>query len=131
MNRAGWHTWLIVAAVLLRSFIAPGYMLAVTGGDLRMTFCYGPVAAAEAARDFGTHHHHPQSDPSGSEDTQSLYVSPSCSFWSASSLLVTSVAPPLPQVAPARHHEFTFHDPLLPARVFDDARAIRAPPVPV
>ena len=123
-----WHTWLIAAAVLLRSFIAPGYMLAVTGGDLHLAFCYGPVAAAQASQDHGEGHQHHASDAAGDETT--VYVSPSCSFWSTSSLLATGVPPVIAQAVPAAYHEPVSYDLFLPAGVFEDARAIRAPPVP-
>lgn len=75
--------WLLAVAVLLRSFIAPGYMLSVSSGNgFGIIFCNGPVSIEGHTGHPG--HHHGDDHTGHSE----RHTSPVCSQWSTSSLLV-------------------------------------------
>jgi hypothetical protein len=80
----GFFPWLLAVAVLLRSFIAPGYMLAVSSEEgLGIIFCDGPVSLERGHDDHAVNHH-------GDEDAtqDEVHISPICSQWTTSSLLV-------------------------------------------
>lgn len=76
--------WLLAVAVLLRSFIAPGYMLAISSDEgLGIIFCDGLVSIDRGHADHAANHH------GGNDVTQDeVHISPICSQWSTSSLLV-------------------------------------------
>ena len=76
--------WLLAVAVLLRSFIAPGYMLGISSEEgLGIIFCDGPVTLERGHADHNAHQHDGE-DATGS----AVQLSPICSQWSTSSLLV-------------------------------------------
>jgi len=75
-------TWVLAAGLVLRSFIAPGFMLDTSDG-LAIVFCEGPAGAYAAAHP-GKHHEHHHGKPS---DRHKHFTS-SCTHWSTSGLLV-------------------------------------------
>ena len=83
--------WLLAMAVLLRSFIAPGYMLAISSEEgLGIIFCDGPVSLERGHTDHAANSH------DGDKATQDeVHISPICSQWSTSSLqVITAVFEP-------------------------------------
>lgn len=81
---SGPFPWLLALAVLLRSFIAPGYMLFLSADQgLGIIFCNGPVSI-EGHMNHSGHHHDADDQTSHTEK----HLSPVCSQWSTSSLLV-------------------------------------------
>lgn len=84
----------IVISVFLRSFIAPGYMLKTTAEDgLGIIFCDGPVTLYVSQDNHTAHTHH---DGDNNSDVQNeIHISPICSHWSTSSMLVfnTNIGP--------------------------------------
>ena len=117
-------TRLIVAMVLLRSLIATGFMLAVSGIGLEIIVCDGPVSFRPTVSENSGHKHHHSSDHT--ENSQ-LHISPTCSDWSTSSLLVFNSLFELPvlelYVYEAVQFESIFIDESL-----DSINQIRAPP---
>lgn len=76
--------WLLAAIVLLRSFIAPGYMFSVSAeAGLGIIFCNGPVSIYSEHERHAAHHHGDDHANQGG-----VHISPVCSDWSISSLLV-------------------------------------------
>jgi len=78
-------TRLIVAMVFLRSLVASGFMLAISGSGLELIVCDGPVSFKPAVSEYSGHEHHHSSEHT--ENSQ-LHISPTCSDWSTSSLQV-------------------------------------------
>ena len=123
-KNSAYITWLLAAAVLLRTFIAPGYMLAASAdAGLRIIFCEGPVAVESGQKQHAGHQH-------GSEHANEgeIHISPICSQWSTSSLLVLNVVviPLFPEVfykVEKQEYEPRFYQSLSNA-----SHAIRAPP---
>ena len=80
----------LVSVLVVRSLIAVGFMLSVSNHGLELVFCDGPVSfkpvehIANSQHAYGEHDHHAMGH---AEDSQ-LHISPSCSDWSTSSLLV-------------------------------------------
>lgn len=115
--------WLILGLVL-RTLIAPGYMLSTAGADgLRMVFCNGPAGLpmqiVHGQHAAGTGHDHDSARHAG----------PTCEFWSTSSLgfvtLDTPVSPlVMRHVMQARYLPRFTYSPATPIR------GIRAPPLP-
>lgn len=83
-NSLRYFPWLLAVAVLLRSFIAPGYMLTISSKEgLGIIFCDGPVSLEHGHDGHAANHH------GGDDATQDeVHLSPICSQWSTSSLLV-------------------------------------------
>ncbi len=117
-------SWLLGALILLRAMIVPGYMVSASGQDgLQIIFCDGPVSISSTQE-----HHHSQH--MGHHDKgKSVHISPTCSDWSTSGLLLVDGFYQLPvtifdksfSVPDYRNPEFqqtSLHN-----------RAIRAPPV--
>ena len=74
--------WLLISALLLRSLIAPGFMLSVTASDgLGIIFCNGPV---QQSPDEVHYQHY----GNGMDTQDTTVISPVCSQWSTSSVLV-------------------------------------------
>ncbi len=119
------HLVLIALAVVLRSFIAPGYMLSISPeGGLGLAFCDGQVARYQADHE---HDHH---DHSGDDGAAESHISTSCSFWSTSSLLViNSVLIPDLVEASNQQEQTVYRAPNLQTFIAK-SRVIRGPPVP-
>ena len=119
------HLILIALAVVLRSFIAPGYMLSISPeGGLGLAFCDGPVAMYQADH---AHDHHDHGDDDGAAES---HISTSCSFWSTSSLMViNSVLVPDLVVASTQPEQTVYRAPNLQTFI-SNSRVIRGPPVP-
>ena len=119
------HLYLIGLAVVLRSFIAPGYMLSIGGGGgLGLAFCDGPVAMYKSS-DLHDHHNH-----DGDDGTAESHISTSCSFWSTSSVLVFNSALEAEPVIVIRHqNQITYRSSNL-HKFIVDSRVIRDPPAP-
>jgi len=88
--------WLLACALVLRSFIAPGYMLTASAEDgMGIIFCDGLVSLVSQSDHSGHHHHH------GSDEVQAeVHISPICSKWSTSGLLVINTFY-LPETSPS------------------------------
>lgn len=81
---------LLVSVIMVRSLIAVGFMLSVSGHGLELVFCDGPVSFKPVNNDISKRHVHGEHDhhSMGQAGDSQLYISPSCSDWSTSSLLV-------------------------------------------
>ena len=118
-------TRLLAAAIVLRSFIAPGFMLSVSADDgLGIVFCNGPAGIHAPDNGHSGHHHHDNTGKTGEQ----THVTPMCSHWSASSLFVAvaffapSPDAPLPVKTNAVYQS-------VPLQKFpDSSRVIRGPP---
>ena len=123
LDKTRMYSWLLVSALLLRSLIAPGFMLSLSaGGGLGIIFCDGPVTLSEKA---GHHQHHDADLQTG--DT--ILVSPICSQWSSSSVLAISTGLDLPGLElPHTGIEDRYLPPAIPATYYQK-QIIRAPPV--
>jgi len=123
------HLYLLAAAVLLRSFIAPGFMLSVSSnGSLGLALCDGPVAMYQARQqsdDVHDHHKHHANE----DGTTESHVATFCSFWSTSSVLVFNSDIEYRHFVP-EHSLFSpqYNSPGYRA-YSDPARVIRGPPV--
>lgn len=117
------HLYLIGLAVVLRSFIAPGYMLSISAdGGLGLAFCDGPVAMYQAK---DSHHHH---DHGGDNESSESYVSTTCSFWSTSSLLVFNTVLEAEPVTVIRYqNQIVYQAPNI-QKILANSRVIRGPP---
>lgn len=118
--------WLLAAAVLLRSFIAPGYMLAASAGTgFAIIFCDGPVSINSKNDEHAAHHHY---SDDGDQVRSEIHVSPVCSDWSTSGLLVFNAIfePVLFDAKPAETGP-DYDTPPFPQRP-DNTRTIRGPP---
>ncbi len=118
------HLTLIALAVVLRSFIAPGYMLSISAdGGLGLAFCDGPVAMYQAHKAHDHHGHH-----DGDDGAAESHISTSCSFWSTSSLqLVDSISIPELLDTTRYHEQAAYQTPFLHTLVVY-SRVIRGPP---
>jgi hypothetical protein len=116
--------WGITLSVFLRSFIAPGYMLSVSADDgLSIIFCNGPAGIHSQNNDHANHHNH-----HGDKGTQQNHISPACSFWSTSSLLVVAARiEPAPFIVTGADR-YVHYQPLLLPQFFDTSRVTRGPP---
>lgn len=119
------HLYLIGLAVVLRSFIAPGYMLSISAdGGLGLAFCDGPVAMYQAK---DSHHHH---DHGGDNESSESYVSTTCNFWSTSSLLVFNTVLEAEPVTVIRYqNQIVYQAPNI-QKILANSRVIRGPPDP-
>ena len=79
--------WIIVLALLLRSFVAPGFMLDTSSGTgLAIIFCNGPAGQYAPVSDYTNHHANHHGPDSGTRHHN--HITPTCSHWSTSSMLV-------------------------------------------
>lgn len=119
------HLYLIGLAVVLRSFIAPCYMLSISAdGGLGLAFCDGPVAVYQVDK---SHDHHDGHD--GSDGAAESHISTGCSFWSTSSLLVLNTALEAEPVIVSRYQDQTTYQSLNLHTIIANASVIRGPPV--
>ena len=70
-------------SLVLRSFIAPGFMLDTTDGPA-IIFCEGPAGAYASVHQDMQHGHHDHGDKANHR----AHFTPTCTYWSISSLLV-------------------------------------------
>ena len=115
---------IVAVAVFLRSFIAPGYMLKTSAEDgLSIIFCDGPVSLYSTQDEHEGHHHH------GDGDAQKeIHISPICSQWSTSSVLVFSSIVE-PQGLDVQRTEYSYHYTTFFLQQFSDTtRVTRGPP---
>ena len=114
--------WLLISALVLRSLIAPGFMLSVSAADgLGIIFCDGPVLQTA---DTAHHQHH----DNGVDSQDTTVISPVCSQWSTSSVLVfNSGIDLLPTELPGTTIEDRYRPPAIPV-TYTNQRIIRAPP---
>ncbi len=118
--------WIIALAVVLRSFIAPGYMLSTSIEDgLGIVFCDGPVSLNTQQEDHSKHHNHGDDND---EAQQEIYISPICSQWSTSSLLVINTLFVPAFIISTRVKQHTHYQTPLRQQFFDSTRDIRGPP---
>lgn len=117
------HIALIGLAVVLRSFIAPGFMLSISAdGGLGLAFCDGPVIMYQA-NDAHDHQHH------GEDDTEAeSHISTSCSFWSTSSVLVFNSVLEAERVIVSRHQNQIFYQSSNLQKFISNSRITRGPP---
>lgn len=117
--------WLLACAVVLRSFIAPGYMLSASAEDgLGIIFCDGLVSLVSQTEHSGHHNHH-----DGGEARTEVHISPICSKWSTSSLLLvpdTDIVPIFTRFSSLR--ETPEHQPAVPRQFPASKRITRGPP---
>lgn len=115
---------ILVTMVFLRSLIATGFMLGVSGSSLELIVCEGPVSFKSASLEHSGHHHDHSSDHS---DKSQLHISPSCGDWFTSSLLVAVTSFELSHfnLTPEKTIQF---NALLVDESFDSINQIRAPP---
>ena len=120
-------TRVISLTVILRSFIAPGYMLSASIDDgLELIFCDGPVSLTSTDDDHSSHHRHHNIDD-GIE--QEIHISPVCSHWSTSSVLVLNTLFEPTFVFIIRHDEQTRYQSNLVTQTSDNTNDIRGPPL--
>ena len=118
------HLVLIGLSVVLRSFIAPGYMLSISAdGGLGLAFCDGPVAMYQAN---DSHNHHDHHGDSGAAES---HISTSCSFWSTSSVLVFNSVLEAEPVIVTRHQNQFPYQTQNQKHFIVNFRVIRGPPV--
>ena len=116
--------YVVAIAVFLRSFIAPGYMLKASAEDgLGIIFCDGPVSLYISPDEHTGHHHH------GDGDAQKeTHISPICSQWSTSSVLVfNSIVDPLGLDTAQTVYSVHYTTPYL-QQYPDSTRVTRGPP---
>ena len=81
--------WLIAAMLVLRSLIAPGYMLDIRGegiGGLHITLCEGLNGALQSDGDHNAHAGHGTGQPDPGESTSEHDTGlTSCGLWATSS----------------------------------------------
>lgn len=112
---------LLILTVILRTLIAPGYMLSTSAADgMRIVFCNGPVGLPG--------HHHLGDPQEGGKTDGAHHVTPTCGFWSTSSHGFISYDIPSVPFVPLTNSEVDYrllsvHQPLT------STRGIRAPPV--
>lgn len=115
---------LIGLAVVLRSFIAPGYMLSISAdGSLGLAFCDGPVAMYQADNSHEYHDYH------GDDGAAESHISTTCSFWSTSSVLVFNSVLVAEPVIVIRHQNQIFYQTSNLQRFIANSRITRGPPV--
>lgn len=115
---------ILVTMIFLRSLIATGFMLAVSTGSLELIVCDGPVSFVPITSENNGHEHH---HSSGTSEKSQLHISPSCSDWSTSSLLVAIPFFELSvfELTPEKTIQFN----AVPIdEFFDSINQIRAPP---
>lgn len=122
--------WVISLAVFLRSFIAPGYMISASAEDgLGLIFCDGPVSLNiqqdQSSGHHAEHQHHGNNDD---EVQQEIHISPICSQWSTSSLLVINTLFNPPFVISTRVKQHTYYQKLILQQAFNNHRDIRGSP---
>lgn len=118
---------LLVAAIVLRSLIAPGFMLSVSADDgLNIVFCNGPVAV-HAPDNGHSGHHHADTGETGKQ----AHVTPMCGHWSSSSHYVVTAffAPSMDVPLPAKANTKYQSAPV--QKFLDSPRVTRGPPSPV
>ena len=116
--------WLLSAVLVLRSFIAPGYMLSVSAENgLDIVFCNGPVSI-EGHMDRYGHHHGDEHSTHGEK-----HLSPICSQWSTSSLLVFNAVFEAVVFDKSLAENIPAHSTLFFQRCFKNNHVIRGPPV--
>lgn len=115
---------LLIVALVLRTFIAPGYMLAFSpAGGLGIIFCDGPVSLALDPADKHSHHgHHDDGEAAG------FSITSTCSYWSTSGLGFVTPDPPLLLSIPAVSRYRVEYDSPLAHQSSDTCHCIRAPP---
>ena len=117
---------LIALALVLRSFIAPGFMLDTSSGNgLAIIFCNGPAGLYVPANDHANHHAHYGTDDGPPHQN---HITPACSHWSTSSMLVFNsyVAVNLPDTD--RTHTVPLYDAPVFAECPASNRLTRGPP---
>ncbi len=115
--------YLICLAVVLRSFIAPGYMLSIgANGDPGLAFCGGPVNMYQT----GDLHDHHNEDVGTAES----HISISCSFWSTSSVMVFNSALEVELVIVADDQKQIFYQSSNLHKFIINSHVIRGPPAP-
>ena len=115
---------LLAAAVVLRSLIAPGFMLSVSVDDgLGIVFCNGPAAIHAPDNGHSGHHH----DNTGKTGDQA-HITPMCGHWSSSSLFVAVAffVPSLEAPLPVKTNAVYQSAPL--QKFLDSSRVTRGPP---
>ncbi len=118
---------LLITALVLRSLIAPGYMISTSAHDgLAIIFCDGPVSIASGKNGDHADHHHHSDDPA--DASQEIHISPVCSHWSASGHFTFDADPQAPRLALTRYREPTLYQPRLANRQTGTTTPIRAPP---
>jgi hypothetical protein len=117
------HLYLIGLGVVLRSLIAPGYMLSISAdGGLGLAFCDGPVAMYQAS-DAHDHHNH-----DGSDNDAESHISTSCSFWSTSSVVVFNSVLDAEPVIVTRHQDQISYQATNLQHFIPNSRLTRGPP---
>ena len=124
-NRSTLLVRLIALAVILRSFIAPGFMLGVSAdGGLSIMFCNGPAGVHAQYDGHGGHSHHHDDQGAGN----SGHVTPACTHWSTSGSFVVAVltVPLFSAFSPDQEKPST--PPTVVPSHLDSARVTRGPP---
>ena len=117
-------TRLIVSMLYLRSLIATGFMLAVSGNGLEIIVCDGPVSIRPAISEHSGHENH---HSTGHTENSKLHISPTCSDWSTSSLLVFNSLFEL-SIFDRYTNESILFEPIYVDESIDSINQIRAPP---
>ena len=111
--------------IYLRSLIATGFMLAVSGNGLGIIVCDGPVSFRPAVSEHSRHEHH---HTSGNTENSQLNISPTCSDWSTSSLLVFNSSYDA-SVSELYVYEVIQFESVFFDESLDSINQIRAPPI--
>lgn len=102
-------------------------MISASAEDgLGLVFCDGPVSLNIQQDEHSEHQHHGDNDD---EALKEIHISPICSQWSTSSLLVIHTLFEPPFIISTRIKQQTHYQTSLFQQFFDRTRNIRAPPV--
>ncbi len=119
--------WFISLSVFLRSFIAPGYMVSASAENgLGLILCNGPVSFNIQQDQHSEHHHH--DNHSNDDVSNEIHISPICSHWSTSSLLVIDSLFKPENVKAIHVKQHTQYITRLFQQVFNNNHDIRGPP---
>ncbi len=125
--------WIISLSIFLRSFIAPGYMISASAENgLKLILCDGPVSLnvqQDQHSDHNAHNDHSAHNEHSNDDASNeIHISPICSQWSTSSLLVINTLFEPANVIAIHHNQQTQYQTRLFQQVFNNNHDIRGPP---
>lgn len=122
------YTWIITLALVLRSFIAPGFMLDTSSGNRpAITICNGPAGLFAPVGSYTEHsaHHH----VTDGKNAHHNHITPTCCNWSTSSMLVFDFFVEEIPVNANRTDNFPYYLTPLFLEYIDPARFTRGPPL--
>jgi hypothetical protein len=124
-----WLSSALVATLLLRSLVAPGYMPSDSGAGFGVALCHSGMPAAAAALLGGGEHHHPHHHGHESDDSPELTSDDLCPLGEGltAAALITPEPPSIALLPRGIRPELLKHSRLPPPGVA--GYSARAPPV--